>query len=171
MVFQIQSLKFYSLNFAALVPFLTYLSKNNAMNKSYLKLIILLFCLQLTSCSDDDNLPTNYLEVVIDAEAYNLGQTDNYTINSVRINGDFLTIRFSASGCSGENWNVKLIDAEGVAFSQPPQRYLFLSLENLELCQAVITKELNFDISALQIGGKSVLLNIKNFDEKILYEY
>jgi hypothetical protein len=141
------------------------------MKKRILYLLISIVCFQLVSCTDDEILPTSDLKVVIDSDAYNSAISDNYFIRSIDIDGDFLTIKFSSSGCSGESWKVKLIDSGAVAESLPPQRYLVLSLENNELCQAVITKELTFDISALRVDGKSVWLNFKNFEESILYEY
>lgn len=141
------------------------------MKKRILYLLISIVCFQLLSCSEGDNLPLVDSAVLIDSDAYNSVLSDNYVIQSIKIDGDYLTIRFSSSGCSGESWKVKLIDSGAVAESLPPQRYLVLSLENNELCKAVITKELTFNISALRVDGNSVWLNLKNFEEGILYEY
>lgn len=141
------------------------------MKKNQLYLVLSFFCFQLLSCSKDDDLPLADSAVLIDSEAYNSAISDNYTIRSVKINGDFLTIKFSASGCDGTNWIVKLIDSGSVAYSNPPQRLLVLSLENNEICQAVITKELNFNISNLRVGSSSVWLNLKKYGEPILYQY
>lgn len=141
------------------------------MKRSLLYLILAFICFQLFSCAKDDNLPLADSAVLIDAKAYNSALSDNYFIQSIKINGDFLIIKFSASGCSGESWKVKLIDSGSVAYSNPPQRLLVLSLENNELCEALITKELTFDISALRVSTNKVWLNIKNFDKGILYEY
>ncbi|MFN3996312.1 hypothetical protein [Algoriphagus sp.] len=135
-------------------------------------LVLFLICFQLLSCAEDDNLPLVDLAVLIDSEAYNSALSDNYVIQSIKINGDFLIIKFSASGCSGESWKVKLIDSGALAYSFPPQRYLVLSLENNEECEAYITKELAFDISALRgVSTNKVWLNFKNFEKGILYEY
>jgi hypothetical protein len=141
------------------------------MKKSLLYLILALVCFQVLSCAKDDNLPLADSAVLIDSKAYNSALSDNYGIQSIKINGDFLIIKFSASGCDGNSWKVKLIDSGAVAESNPPQRYLILSLENKEICQAVITKELTFEISTLRVDGKRVWLNFKNFDKGILYEY
>ncbi|WP_111669706.1 hypothetical protein [Algoriphagus litoralis] len=141
------------------------------MKKRILYLLISIVCFQLLSCSEDDNLPLVDSAVLISSDAYDSALSDNYAIRSVSVDGDFLTIRFSASGCNGESWKVKLIDSGAVAESLPPQRYLVLSLENKELCEALITKELTFDISSLRVDGNSVWLNLKNFEEGILYEY
>lgn len=141
------------------------------MNKSLIHLLISFVCFQLLSCAEDDNLPLVDSAVLIDSEAYNSAISDNYTIRSVKINGDFLTIKFSASGCDGESWKVKLIDSGSVAYSNPPQRLLVLSLENNELCKALITKEVTFNISNLRVGSSSVWLNLKKYGEPILYQY
>ncbi|SEG44694.1 hypothetical protein [Algoriphagus boritolerans] len=100
------------------------------MKKPLLYLLISLLCFQLLSCSEDDNLPLVDTAVLIDSDDYNSALSDNYAIRSIEINGDFLTVKFSSSGCGGESWKVKLIDSGSVAYSNPPQRYLVLSLEN-----------------------------------------
>jgi hypothetical protein len=64
-----------------------------------------------------------------------------------------------------------LIDSEAILESNPPQRNLRLSLKNEESCEAIINKEVSFDISKLQVDGKKVLLNIFNSSGQILYEY
>jgi len=127
-------------------------------------------------CSnDDDNTnpdPDNCdFESVISAEQYADAPAHALTINAMAIEGDCLTIDFSSSGCDGSTWVVKLIDSESVFESAPPQRNVRLSLENTELCLAIVPKELSFDISDLQVEGGSVLLNITNSGESILYEY
>lgn len=141
------------------------------MKKRLLHLVISFICFQLLSCTEDDNLRLSDSNVLIDADAYNSALTDNYTIQSIKINGDFLIVKFSSSGCDGNSWKVKLIDSGSVAYSNPPQRLLVLSLENKELCEALITKEVAFDITSLRVGSNRVWLNFKNFDEPILYEY
>ncbi len=138
----------------------------------------ILVCLSLSSCAIDSN--KEYFEcdqkVVISAEEYIIAPNDQLTINSLEINGDCLTINFSSSGCSGDSWELKLIDADVILESYPPQRNLRLSLKNEELCDAYITKEITFDIYELQVDrnqvfGKKVKLNITNSDDQILYKY
>ena len=97
--------------------------------------------------------------------------TQKQTINSLKITENCLKINFSSSGCSGDTWELKLIDSEDILESNPVQRNLRLSLKNEELCLAFITKELSFDISNLQVDGNQVQLNITNSDDEILYEY
>jgi hypothetical protein len=132
-----------------------------------------LLCISFISCEkDDDNNSIDYdQEVIISAILYNTAPSDFLTINNVILTDDDLKINFSSSGCSGDSWEVKLIDADVILESYPPQRNLRLSLKNEELCEAYITKEITFDISELQIDGNQVLLNIDNFESRILYEY
>ncbi len=148
------------------------------MRNINLLLWAILVCISLSSCAIDSN--KEYFEcdqkVVISAEEYIIAPSDQLTINSLEINGDCLTINFSSSGCSGDSWELKLIDADVILESYPPQRNLRLSLKNEELCDAYITKEITFDIYELQVDrnqvfGKKVKLNITNSDDQILYEY
>lgn len=138
------------------------------------KIVGFIVMLGILACnSDDDNNNTSSCDqlVIISSKQYNDEPNDNLTINSLKINEDCLRINFTSSGCSGDSWEVKLIDSEEVLESVPPQRNLKVSLKNEELCQAVITKEISFSISELRIDGTKVLLNIKNSEDQLLYEY
>ncbi|WP_038267601.1 hypothetical protein [Zhouia amylolytica] len=129
----------------------------------------------LLSCSNDDNDNSNSngcdRKTVISSEQYTSAPSDKLTINSLAIEGNCLKINFSSGGCSGESWELKLIDSGVVLESNPPQRNLRLSLKNEELCEAYITKELTFDITNLQVDGNRVQLNITNSGEGVLYGY
>ncbi|MBQ0735832.1 hypothetical protein J9332_16020 [Aquimarina celericrescens] len=133
-------------------------------------MLLLLFV--IVACNSDDDVTTACDQFIIVSDTqFENAPKDPVTINSAIINDDCITINFSAGGCDGDSWEVKLIDSGGVSFSLPPQRNLRLSLKNEELCEAFITRELTFDIGALQVSGNQVLLNIQNFDQQILYEY
>ena len=137
-------------------------------------LFLILVVLLILSCSKNDNNenPTNCdFEILISKEQYAIAPADQLTINSLEINDNCLKINFSSGGCSGDTWELKLIDSEDILESSPPQRNLRLSLKNQELCQAYITKELTFDILDVQVDGNKVQLNLTNSDKNILYEY
>jgi hypothetical protein len=140
-----------------------------------LKLIlvtVIIGVLLITCVNENDDQPANCDQaVIISADHYKNAPNDQLTINKVEIVGDCLKISFAASGCSGQSWEVKLIDAGMIFYSSPPQRPLRLSLKNNELCKAFIGKEMTFDISQLQVTGNRVLLNITNSGDQILYEY
>ena len=108
--------------------------------------------------------------VIISASEYE-NAPDQVSIIGMKIEGNCLKIKFGASGCDGNTWIVKLIDG-GItdAAVYPKQRILKLSLENNEICDAVITKEISFNIEDLQIpGANKVLLDISG--NQIIYEY
>lgn len=109
--------------------------------------------------------------VVVNEEQFENAPSDHITILETDIEGDFLRIKFGASGCSGETWKVKLIGSQAINYSLPPQRQIRLSLENKELCEAYFTKEVTFNISAFQTGGDVILLNFINSDTQIRYNY
>jgi hypothetical protein len=138
-------------------------------------LILILFGTTILSCSNDDNGGNSNncdFETIVSAEQYENAPSDQLNINSLEINSNCLKINFSASGCDGNSWEVKLIDSEQIMESNPVQRNLRLSLKNNEDCTAVPSKTLTFDISELQIlDDNQVYLNITNSDDQILYEY
>jgi len=123
------------------------------------------------SCTEDDMRPLADSNVLIDRDAYTSAGTDDLLINSLDIKGDLLTINFSAGGCDGKSWEVRLIDSGALMESNPPQRNLILSLKNEEGCEAYITKEVVFDISELKVKGDRVWLNINNANHGTLYTY
>ena len=116
-------------------------------------------------------------EVTISVSEYETAPEDYFVIEEMKIEGNCLKIKFSASGCDGSTWVVKLIDSgtvyESTAAVYPPppaQRRLRLSLDNKEDCRAIITKEMSFNIEDLQIQrANRVFLHISG--NQILYEY
>lgn len=138
-------------------------------------LILTIIAIAVLSCSDNDgNGNSNNCDFasIVSTEQYENAPSDQLAINSLEINGDCLKINFSASGCDGNSWALKLIDSEHIFESFPPQRNLRLSFKNWEDCLAFITKELTFDISNLQVNGNKVQLNLTNSENlNILYEY
>lgn len=139
--------------------------------------------LSFASCNDDndrgdfcDDSPiaeaTIEENIIISATEYENAPVDRYDIECLKIEGDRLTIHVSASGCDGNTWDVKLITPGGYEKPIPPQRGLKLSLNNRELCAAIVEKKLSFNIKDLRIpGSNSVLLYIEDSGKTILYEY
>lgn len=110
-------------------------------------------------------------QTIVSNDVFKKAPSDPLVINSLAINHHCLTVNFSAGGCNGDSWEVKLIDSEFVMESMPEQRKLLLSLKNEEMCEAYLTKELSFNISNLQTSGNSVVLRFENSDQSIVYEY
>lgn len=119
---------------------------------------------------DDGNQTNCDQDVIISQTEYNNAPNHPVTIIKMNIKNNCLKIKFGASGCSGNDWTVKLIDWEAVAESIPCQRTLRLSLNDIGECEAYFEKEISFNIKDLQIqGNHSVQLNISG--KSILYEY
>lgn len=140
-----------------------------------LKLIVgtVIISLSFMSCekkSDTQTLTCDQQVIVSELE-YTTAPSDQLSIHSFELNDNCLKIKFGSSGCSGDTWEVKLIDSGVVLYSNPPQRNLRFSLKNQEVCRAYIEKEMTFDVKNLQSGGNKVLLNIVNSGTQILYEY
>ncbi len=136
-------------------------------------IIIFLFSLfQIIACCpviEDESMCDD--KVIIDKNLFDSAPNSSMNITKIEIIGDCLSIDFNASGCNGNSWKVKLIDSEAILKSNPPQRNLRLSLENNELCEAIIYKKISFDISKLRLTGSEVILNIVNSEHQIKYIY
>jgi hypothetical protein len=109
-------------------------------------------------------------DVVISQTEYENAPNHPLSIIDMKIVDNCLKIKFGASGCTGNNWTVKLIDLGTVAESISCQRTLRLSLEHIGDCAAYFENEMSFNIEDLQIqGDHRVQLNISG--KSILYEY
>jgi len=114
--------------------------------------------------------------VIISDSLYATAPNDNFEIIDMKIEGNCLKIKFSASGCSGDSWIVELIDSGVVGylptFAPPPlpTRTLKFFLDNKEECRAWITKEVCFNIEGLQIKGMNIV-NLNILGNNILYKY
>lgn len=97
---------------------------------------------------------------------------DDVTIISASITEDCLSIKYGASGCDGNSWDVELLDANKVDGISNPQITLRLSLDNKEECEAYITKERSFDISVIQVDDlNQVQFILMGYDELLEYNY
>lgn len=138
---------------------------------------LLLMGISIFSCdSDDDNNPIYTsdcdLNTLISENLYDNAPDDQLSITSFEISEDCLELEFSSSGCDGSTWEVQLIDSGQLLESFPVQRNIRLSLENTEVCDAIISKTLSFDLTELQIQeADQVSLNLTNSGDQILYEY
>lgn len=139
----------------------------------FVPVLIMTSFLLFTSCANDDdtNQTACDLETVVNASLFKTAPADPLWITELDIQGDCLNITFNAGGCDGSSWQLQLIDQATILESDPPQRFLRLSLKNEEPCEALITKKLNFDITTLQVDGNQVRLNIVNKNESVLYTY
>ena len=113
-------------------------------------------------------------DAIISQTEYENAPNDQVEIIDMKIEGNCLKIKFSASGCSGNSWNVKLIGLGNYDKSSPPQTTLRLSLDNKEICTAVITKEVSFNLDPVKEyfrlhGTDKLYLNISG--KGVLYEY
>lgn len=142
--------------------------------RTYLLILVVLSPLLFSSgCNTEevDPNPDCPTMAIIDAKKYKNAPDDELTIISAVITDDCLNITFSASGCDGSSWEVKLIDADVIMESYPVQRNLRLSLRNNEACDAVISQQVSFDIGPLQLDYDKMYLNLRNSGEQLLYEY
>lgn len=108
----------------------------------------------------------------INGESYLNADSDPLTLSNIEIIGDCLSATFTGTGCDGLNWSIRLFDSNEILESFPVQRNLRFTLDENEDCDAVISRDLSFNLDTLQIGDTgTIILNILNFDIPITYEY
>lgn len=110
---------------------------------------------------------------LVSSTLYENAPNDFFTFDTVFIDGNCLEITFTSSGCDGSSWVIQLIDSEQILESFPVQRVLRMSLQNEELCDAVFSRTVTFDLTPLQLAAYDrILLNIDGWEgSPLLYEY
>jgi len=99
--------------------------------------------------------------------------TDNFTLLESNMNGDILTLLVQyGGGCETHEWALKTNGA--YAKSLPPQ--ITLNLEhnaNGDMCRALLTDTLEFDLSAIKYPGTfQLMVKLKDFEKHaITYRY
>ncbi|MEM9297048.1 MAG: hypothetical protein AAGA64_01565 [Bacteroidota bacterium] len=140
------------------------------MKKGFYTLLVV-GVFSITGCNDDENVSQTTCDdvVILDSDRFKDAITDFFTLIDVTIEGDCMTVEYSSSGCDGNSWVMELIDAEVIKESNPVQRDLRLLLKNEELCRAVFTKEISFDLTPLRTSDNEILLNLEG--EQYTYTY
>ena len=146
--------------------------------------ISLLICLGLmfavSSCKDKEepfipvDCPPN---VIICAETFNdtpkVPETPELpiSISDVRIEGDYLKMTISASGCDGSSWVVKIV-TDGTIIRPIPARPLRIIFENNEDCEAMIRREFSFNIECLRVPNiNKMWFQILGTEYSVPYEW
>jgi len=137
----------------------------------FIILIVILFS-SFFSCNENDPQEASCdNQAIISNAQFNNATSSIITLNSVFINDDCLIVNYSASGCDGDTWILNVIDSDGIIETSPPERTIRITLFNNEACLAFLTKEVSFDITALQVDGNQVILNIVNSNDSVTYNY
>ena len=146
--------------------------------KLYFSSALFLWIFLLSACNKSESvvispplLPECDTPVIVDADLFDTAPSDEFQLLSAVIEGHCLKIvvRYGG-GC--EEVTFQLIDAAVVMESFPIQRNIRLSLEDNDPCEALITQELLFDLTPLQVDGNSkVVLNLHGSQESLTYQY
>lgn len=132
--------------------------------------------LLITACSKDDDLicipnVCGGEAVNISNSLYNNGPDDPFQLDSVWLDGSCLHIAVSYGGGCGEV-TFELAAEKSVGAGNPPFRKLRLTFDDRDFCEALISEELLFQISELQVQGQNRLeLELAGIDTTVIYEY
>lgn len=139
----------------------------------YFLLTILLSAITVSCITKMEEVPDSDNKIVVlDNILYTKAITNNYTIKSAAVVGDSLVVEVTSSGCSGSSWVFKAFDSEVIAESYPIQRYMRISLDNKELCLAVITKRVSFNLKPVRTTGYQIIvINLDKWVAQLLYSY
>ena len=144
--------------------------------KTYRLFTAIMILSTLMSCNDNDDNTSNDKnicepEIIVSEEAFNNAPNSGHSINELQLEGDCLTIDFSASGCGGDTWEIKLVASPIVIETFPIQQFIRLSLKNEEVCRAVIRKSVTFDISKLkETSPEPSFINFVGYNDKVFYQ-
>lgn len=132
---------------------------------------IIVFCLSCKKDTIDTASDICEQKLIVDSKLFDDAPNDDFTFNSVGIEGDCMTVSFSyGGGC--EELKVKLIDSESEGFSLPPTRFLRLSLDDDDNCEAWVTEEISFDLTPLRRGDSGEFyIDLQGWDGVLKYKF
>ena len=112
----------------------------------------------LKSSSESKNIAPIIKDAIVDPETDLMNTGAAYTVDSLRINGDILSIFINYSGgCSEHSFD--LYSNGMYAKSLPPQLSLCLRhTNNDDACRELISQELKFNIIKLRYPGKNTVV-------------
>lgn len=110
-------------------------------------------------------------EILVDNNLFTNAPNDSFNFVDIEIIQNCLKITIEYGGGCGDI-ELKLISSELVMRSNPPQINIRLSLKDEDSCEANIRKEILFNLTPIhELVNNQVILNIKNWDEAILYSF
>lgn len=132
-------------------------------------LFILIAFAVFSACNKEDS--TDKEQLIVSMSQFEDAPKDPFQFKKVTLVGDCLTIIINYGGGCGEV-KALLIDSGGVDDSLPVQRYLRLSFEDDDLCEALVEKEFTFDLEPIKINSENqIKMNLEGWNVPILYSY
>ena len=153
----------------------------------YLNVLFLLVALGLFSCKSKDNAdgdnPKNakkgatkeaVIESQISTDLASVDSGDKFTMDNVRIEGNFMYVDVTYSGgCQSHTFS--LIGSAAIAKSLPPIRKIKLTHQGHEdHCRALISQTLTIDISNLAYKkepGSQIYFELEGYKGRITYTF
>lgn len=115
----------------------------------------------------------NTLNTIQFPEVLESDKGDDYTINSAEVKGNQLIVEVAYSGGCKEH-EFELLGDRRIMKSLPPQMNIVLKHNaNQDMCRALITTTLIFDITPAQeyANGKILVLRLLDHDDRITYNF
>ncbi len=109
--------------------------------------------------------------LVVGEEGFQNFPNDPHFIALARVEGQCLEVVYRYGGGCG-TVSTQLLVNEVAAYTEPPTRFLRLSLEDNDLCEALVSDTLQFDLGVLHSGEEGqALLRLEGWEEVIDYSY
>jgi len=124
-----------------------------------------------TSINLPDSIKSEIKEITVQDDA-NLLETDNFRIIETNVIGDILELTVSyGGGCKDHLFSMHTTGNYGKSY--PPKLIVFLKhVGNGDMCKALLTEKIYFDLKSVQFRGSDILhLQLNNYDEFIIYTY
>lgn len=124
------------------------------------------------SCEDEGQAYAGAVELVSDKDYDDCdGDEDEFTIHHVTFYNDSMHILVDYGGGCGEA-DFDLLAKESYTAAAPTTRELKLCLDKDDDCEALLQREVSFDLTPIQESGQdSLLINLHGFDETVTYHY
>lgn len=143
--------------------------------KDSISLLVCFLLFTFTACKEDPPSTTQDCEkkIVIDDTKYNGAKDESdFSIRNVSITGNCMDVTYNYGGGCGEIRTELIASEQSVQNTMElPSRFLKLSIDDQDPCEAMITVTESFKISALQNEANQVYIKLHKWDSLITYSY
>lgn len=127
------------------------------------------------TCQDaKDEVAAKTCETMLTADDLSAVRTDEFGIDTAYVSGNCLKVRVVYGGGFGSEELAKfeMHLSKAVAESNPPQRWLKLSLDDKDFAKALVRRELSYSLVSARLGGSGkLILNLQGYPKSLIYEY
>ena len=124
------------------------------------------------ACNSDDAVPLIFSQVIIvEDDLFANASTDDFSLINAEVNGDSLKLIVQYGGGCG-NIGAKVVSVASILKLNPPQKNIRLLFHDNDDCEALLSREVAFDLTPLRFPGYHEMgLRLEGWDGELVYRF